>query len=387
MESPVPRNPPAKHDMHQLNHMLEVYGDAVRTFFREQQRSSMVAPLFNLPGRMLLGAYCYYENLPQLLSWLLQYETPEAIGERMRRVGVRPDAISINSLMLGYLNGREQARLTGTAHVDNVEKLALVLDFWARTSSSYRSDGQWLPDQADFTMPILSQHEVARLERLLRPVRSEAWTHKVRRMMAVLELFTFVQNGEARIGLFHHGPYPLDGGDVLVVKQLVGLRQSYYSWIDAQTEMPFFSVARVMRLRGVHIKIGMMGSMITEPRSYDEHVVAEAVLLCDASEGQELEEDTILSLTERGAEAQMTLYRAMAKWEERQRTAYGAELYGCILHSFAPLDRKEEFARRIRATFDETVTRHCDSLRTGATPPVVLDHIARTDGPIYAPIH
>ena len=38
-----------------LNHLLHEYGESVRRFFREQQRSSMVSPLFNIPGRMVLA--------------------------------------------------------------------------------------------------------------------------------------------------------------------------------------------------------------------------------------------------------------------------------------------------------------------------------------------
>ena len=31
----------------------------------------------------------------------------------------------------------------------------------------------------------------------------------VRRLLATLELYTYILNGESRVGVFNHGPYPL----------------------------------------------------------------------------------------------------------------------------------------------------------------------------------
>ena len=51
-----------------VNQSITLFGESVKYFFRDQQRSAMTSPMFNLPGRLVLGSYCYYENLPQLLS-------------------------------------------------------------------------------------------------------------------------------------------------------------------------------------------------------------------------------------------------------------------------------------------------------------------------------
>ena len=47
-----------------VNQSITLFGESVKHFFRDQQRSAMTSPMFNLPGRLVLGSYCYYENLP-----------------------------------------------------------------------------------------------------------------------------------------------------------------------------------------------------------------------------------------------------------------------------------------------------------------------------------
>lgn len=369
----------------QLNHWLCEYGESVRRFFREQQRSSMVSPLFNIPGRMVLGAYCYYENLGRLLRFITSQENPEDIARRMKRPCSLPNAINIHSLMLGYFNGREQSRLLGRPLNDNVEEIAALLDFWARITSFYHEEGAHLPDGAAFRMPVLPRAEVENVAATLRQP-SAAEQHAIRRMMATLELFTFILNGESRIGVFHHGPYLLSNGDALVFKEMVGLQEDFYSWATPDVRLPMPGIARVMRLRGVQVKIVHMGSMTTEPTNYQERVVAEELFACQNGTLRPLLADDFTNITQAAANAQMELYRRMIGWDDRYRVAYGAELYGQILGRFAPLGHQQEFRGLIRESFAQSVEKHADDLAGGKEPPLILQHIASTAGPIYAPV-
>lgn len=369
----------------QLNHGLQEYGESLRRFFREQKRSSMVSPLFNIPGRMVLGAYCYYENLGPLLRFITSYESPESIARRMKRLCSLPNAINIHSLMLGYFNGREQSRLLGRPLNDNIEEIAALLDFWARVTSVYHEEGAHVPDGAEFRMPILPQTAVESLAARLRQP-SAAEQHATRRMMATLELFTFILNGESRIGVFHHGPYLLADGDILVFKEMVGLQEDFYSWATPDVRLPVVGIARVMRLRGVQVKIVHMGSMTTEPSNYQERIVAEDLFACEDGTPRPLLADEVESITRAAANAQMELYRRMISWDDRYRVAYGAELYGQILGRLAPRGHEQEFPAQIRESFAQSVARHADDLVGGNEPPLILQHIASTAGPIYAPV-
>lgn len=375
------------------NALLHLYGESVRNFFRSQQRSSMASPLFNLPGRLLLGSYCYYENLPALLEELSRMTTAAKAGENMRRVGARPNAIHLHSLMLGYFNGREQSLLRGSAlPQDQTEESLRVIEFWENAARASREDRLCLPDQSGWTMPSLRPGAVKELELRLGAPEEFAMRQKLRRMMAILELYTFLLNGEARVGVFHHGPYALENGDVLVVKELTGFRDAYYPWQRQLELLPIDGVVRVRRYRGLEARIVLMGSLTTEPREDAERLAAEQVFALERGILRPLHAEEGAALGARAAESQMKLYGIMMEWSERYRVEYGAELYANLLRLFAEPDgmpapgRQGEFATLVREKFFESRAKHIDDLAGGAEPPLILRHIAETEGPVYTPL-
>jgi hypothetical protein len=370
-------------DRDALNALLHRFGESVRHFFRAQQRSQLLSPLFHLPGRLIVGSYCYYEHAAAVLRRVAERLSPEALAHRARRLGARPNEIHIHSLLLGYLNGREQRRLLGHREDDDPEEMAFLLDFWRRFLSAYRRDGRLLPEESGFTLPVLEEETVATLLPELRPEPEE---RRRRRALATLDLFTFVFNGEARVGIFHHGPYPLSDGTCVLIKEYVGLRDEFYSWADESVWLPVAHLACVMRVRDVAVRIGLFGSLWTEPREYSRHVVASG-LFTTAEEGvrpvtlEELEE-----IAARAADAQMRLYRHFLTWDERRRIAYGAELYGNLLRVFGDCaGLGSDFHREIRERFRESVERHVEDVLAGE-PPLILRHIAETEGAIYSPL-
>ena len=239
--------------------------------------------MFNLPGRMVLGSHCYYENLPQLLAEIRSHAAEEDIGRGMKRLCTRPNYVHLNSLALGFLIGREQARLSGADTADDCARVASVMEFWARVARNYRNDGRLLPDEADFTVPILPAGTVGDLNGRLRNDVPDKLRRQIRRMVATLELYTFILHGEARVGVFHHGPYPLGGGDTLVVKELVGLREDFYPW----AQLEGLPAIRQHRLRDAparctHSKIvSVRFTLTTQPRDYAPSIVAEALFVVE----------------------------------------------------------------------------------------------------------
>jgi hypothetical protein len=371
----------------EVNQSIALFSESVKHFFRDQQRSEMTSPMFNLPGRLVLGSYCYYENLPQLLYEIRNHASEEDIGRSMKHLCTRPNYVHLNSLALGFLVGREQARLTGANVADDDDKVATVMQFWSRVARSYRNDGLLLPDQAGFTVPILQSEAVGDLNGQLKGDAPDKLRRKIHRLLATLELYTFILHGEARVGVFHHGPYPLGGGETLIVKELVGLREDFYPWSQLKARLPYDNIASVMRFRDVRSKIVLFGTLTTEPRDYVPSVVAETLFVVEDGVYRPLPVDEIPDLIQIAADAQLELYRRVIDWDERYRIEYGADLYGYLVKSFADqLGFGETFGRTIRTRFGESVTRHLDDLHSGREHPWVLEHIATTEGPIFSPL-
>ncbi len=376
----------------EVNRSISLFGESVKHFFRDQRRSEMTSPMFNLPGRLVLGSHCYYENLPQLLAEIRNHAGEDDIGRGMKGLCIRPNYVHLNSLALGFLVGREQARLSGANSADDDENVASVMEFWSRASRSYRNDGFALPDEANFTVPILPAETVVDLNDQLPRVAPDRLRREIHRMVATLELYTFILHGEARVGVLHHGPYPInggheEGGDTLVVKELVGLREDFYPWAQLKARLPYDNIACVMRFRDVCSKIVLFGTLTTEPRDYAASIVSEALFVVENGAYRPLPGKEISQLTQLAADAQLELYRRVIDWDERYRIEYGADLYGYLLKSFADrLGFGDAFGHKIRACFGESVERHLDDLYSGREKPAVLQHIATTDGPVFAPL-
>lgn len=369
-----------------LNALLHRFGESVRHFFRAEQRSHLFSPLFHLPGRLIVGSYCYYEHLVPLLRQVARQMPPEALAHRVKRLGARPNEINANSLLLGYLNGREQRRLLGHRVTDDPEEIAFLLDVWARFLSAYRADGRLLPEEGGFALPVLEAQTLEVLLPELHPEPEPARRQRMRRALATLELFAFVFNGEARVGLFHHGPYPRPDGTCALVKELVGLQDDFYSWAEESVRLPVAHVACFLLVKDVEVRIGLFGSLRTEPREYAQNVVACGLFTATGEDVRPLTLEELEEIAAHAAEAQMRLYRHFLTWDDRRRIAYGAELYGNLLRVFGDqAGLGPDFHREIRERFRESTDRHLQAVLAGE-PPAILRHIAETAGEIYSPL-
>jgi hypothetical protein len=367
------------------------YGAAVRDFFHAGQRATLISPLFNVPARLVVGSHCFFEHAPDILRRVSEVAAPEDLGAASRAVGRRPNGVGLNSLALGYLNGREQRRLAGGIAPgaplpdERIEDTATLMDFWRRFGSAYvdHPDG-FLPGETAHRMPILPPESREELLALTRTVISADERVAIRRMMAVTELYTFIQNGEARVGVFNHGPYPLPGGDSLVVKELVGLRDRFLDW-DVEERPHVDAVARVMRLCDVSATVDLFGSLVTDPFEFEDRIVAEEVVTVEDGRLRPLGPDELASVAAEAAGAQVRMYEQAAEWSPDYRVAYGADLYASLLVTFtraARLDLDDEIRARFRATADRVVP----GLRDGVEQPLVLGRLGARDGELYSPV-
>jgi hypothetical protein len=202
-------------------------------------------------------------------------------------------------------------------------------------------------------------------------------------MMAVTQLYTFIQNGESRVGSFAHGPYPLEDGSSLLVKELVGLRDRFID-LGIEERPHLDTIVRLMRVRGVAARFDLFGSMSTEPFELEDAIEADAVLTVEDGATRPLAPEEVERLTESAATAQVRAYERAAEWSTDQRIAYGADLYASLIlpiTAAAGLDLTDE----VRARFRETAARVVPGLRDGAERPLILAHIGSDAPEVYSP--
>jgi hypothetical protein len=366
---------------------IDRYGLDVRAFFLADRRAALISPLFNVPGRLVLGSHCYVDHAPWVLGRTLERTEPEELGRRMRGLCRRPNYVSLNALMLGYLNGREQRRLLAGLTPDEPlpgeagADVGLVVEAWRRIGNAYAEDGALLPSERGPGLRVLDPDAAAAAAALARRSDAEA-RRRIGRAMAIVELYTFILNGEARVGAFHHGPYELGGGEALLVRELVGLDDRFLPW-DLPARPPVPNVARVMRVRGLEARVDLFGSLVTDPVEYADRIVAEAVLTVEDGVPRRLPVDELEAVAEAAGTAQVAMYEQAVGWSAERQVAYGADLYASLIAGFPRLAGLD-LDREIRERFAATAERVVPGLASGREPPLVLGRLGASDGRLYS---
>jgi hypothetical protein len=372
-------------DTFSLPEQIRRYSRDLRDFFDGAgQRASLISPLFNTPGRLVCGSHCYWEHLPGIVRQITARTPAREIGAEMKAVAQLPNLMTLNAFMIGYFCGREQVRLLAGLGPDEplaserVEDTEAVVRFWHDVVDVYTEDGL-VPHENDHQVRILPDAAVADLAGALRdPADDER--RAIRRAMAVIELYTFILNGEARIGVFHHGPYPLPGGDVLVVKELVNLRSDYINW-SLERVPAYDSVARVMRLRDVTIKIDGYGTGYWEPFEYEPAIVAEHLLARRDGVLSELATEDLVAAADAAADAQVVMYEQASHWDPVYRVGYGADMYASIadpMARFVGLDLRDQ----INESFHATAARVAPLLQSGEEPLLIIQRLGEAGGDV-----
>lgn len=306
---------------------------AIRQFMAE--RSTVIeTTLFDLPTKIVLGQYCGYDVLPLVTAELERRVLADELGRRRRAPGVNL-ALGLCGFLWIYLFGRLQRYLEAgwpdkEVDLGDHEQAASVITYWEGVARAYRGDGSLVAGQTrtDGVIRCLDEADVARLSEaaLARgPVEDAA---VVRKALAQMELYCFLVHGEQRDGIFNHGPYPLEDGSQMVLKELTDLQNPFMPWVTPERRLSTSLVVVPIVLRGIEAWFDMYGTLYTEPEDYFPYVTGIEILA-----GPELEPITMAELDGIGRQAhevQKAVFREMAAWDERYKLLHAATQYANV---------------------------------------------------------
>jgi hypothetical protein len=376
-----------------VNELIRLFGENQKREMRAEKRETMRSVLFDLPRRSSLGWQCLHDNQGPFLRELAAHTAPEELGRRMRVPGSRPYALQPFILVCTHLGHRQQRMLDlGLRPGDpfpeeRPEELAFLMDFWARLQGAYRSDDELLPGEAGGALPILDDEQVRDLEQRCRPVDEDRYV-AIRRMAATLELFGFMLHGEQRDGIFGHGPYELDGGRVLWLREFNDLRNDYLPWADTRVRNALDNVIVAYVGRDVAVTCDMFGSSRVEPHDPTDRLEGVAVLTNEGGTLRDLSDDEIEAMQHSAADGQEELFMKAVEWDDAYKISYGGPLFANHLKPFFDLARMpgaDDAARRLMAACDATAQRHVDEL-LGADVPSFWRHVGTTEDDLYWPM-
>lgn len=308
------------------------------------ERTALESALIPVVAYILVSAAeCWYRH-PEMVEAIDAAMPAEQIGLAGRRPGSRVNAVHLWSQANIYLTGRKlmvQLSQLGLVPgvVDDPRRTHTVLDFWRRAASAYRGgDGTLQAWDAGGVNTPYGGDVVAELLGGAAPVAGGEERTRITRFLATLYNYLFLLYFDTRVGTGDTGPYRLDDGRTLLVRDFYWLSESEFPWSYVAKDVPYHNLTAALVLEpGVEVRCNDWGTSITTPEDYAPHVSGFGLFTNDTPDRSlrsvDLAEiDDLVPVVRR---AQAEHYRNVAAMSRREKIDAGAYVYFSFLKPFA----------------------------------------------------
>ena len=262
---------------------------------------------------------------------------PRKIGPKCKTIGSVLNGLAFQSMAMLYLHGRGQCihDWGGPEHEpeEKREDTKFILDFFRNLNPNYRNDGLLLVDQSeDKNMRILGKDLVESLgSEMFKPIPEQI--KKFKRISALITNYNFLDKCECRMGSFENGPYELDTGAILLLKE--------FQFILNQVRgSPIPNLILGYQLKDMKsLKFNDWGTVFADPPDYSDHITALGMWTHQVLPPVNMEYPNKLgtnkpisfeTLDKVGTYAQKALeelYRKVVTWDYERRCLSGVRVY------------------------------------------------------------
>ena len=312
-----------------ITHISDVFD------YQIQKRGLLESQLFPVTAYICVSFYNSYDFLYDIIKKVSKKTTPERMGKESRKILSELHALSIIYIPLYYMEGRmgEIHRNGGDSKSESEEKrkqTMFLLDFWKHLASSYFPGGKLFvyPDSNGKNM-ALNQQDIDWTLKQIKDVSKEE-ARKVRRTMANIENFSFLDECEARAKLHDHGPYKINNDEVLVFREISHLydgEKPHFPWSETKAKAPYTNIAFVYKLKNVKASFDNFATMSTEPVTWGDNISGVALMTREGDDVIPLDFDVLDKFNDYATKAQRELYIKFSKWDKKQRLLAGAFAY------------------------------------------------------------
>ena len=292
----------------EANELIAYHAEVSRAMTAE--RTALESQLIPVSAYILISAVEAWYRWPDMLATIATARPPEEIGADGRRPGMRVNAVHLWSLANIYLLGRKLLMSFDMAD-DTTDRTWSILDFWRRAAGAYRGDGHLQAWDAGFVLRPYKADTVADLVEGAGGVDDERRT-LVKRLNATLVSYLFLLYFDTRVGTGDSGPYPLDDGRLLLVRDFYQLGESDFPWSAVARDMPHQNLTAALVLDGVNVRVNDWGTSLTDPEDYLDHLVAFGLYTTDGGGLRPVALDELDDLTAAVRGAQARHYRQVA---------------------------------------------------------------------------
>ena len=326
-------------DIQEANELLTEINDIFE--YHITHRGLLESKIFPVTAYICVSFYNSYDMLYDILKKVSDKTTPEEMGKKSRKILSELQTLTINYIPLYYLEGRmgEIFRQGSDAKAESEEKrkeTLFIIDFWKRLAGSYYQNGKLfaadineLNEHGGAANIVLDQSDIDWSTEQIRNVSKEEAT-KLRKTMANLEVFSFLDECEARAKLCDHGPYRINNEEVLVFREISHLydgNQPHFPWSETEAKAPYNNIAFAFRLKNVKAVVDNFATMTTEPILWGDNITGAALFTHDGDKVKPIDFNLLDPFFEYATKAQKELYVKFTKWDKKQRLIAGAYAY------------------------------------------------------------
>jgi hypothetical protein len=300
------------------------------------ERTSLESRLIPVSAYILVACCEAFHRYPEMTKAIDAAKPAEEIGRAGRRPGVQVNPVYLWSVANFYLVGRKFLTLFQLAE-DAVEPTVQVLDFWERAALAFRGDGHRQAWDAGFVVRSYEDDVIATLTGGAAPVGDDL--DRIKRFNATLMNYLFLLYFDTRVGTGDSGPYPLEDGTTLLVRDFYRMSQSDFWWSDVAADVPYHNLTAALVLRDVKVKVNDWGTSITDPEDYLDRLERFGLFTTDTADGSltPVPLDEIDGIVTEVRKAQARHYRNIAAMDRDEKIRCGAYVYFTFLRPFAEM--------------------------------------------------
>ena len=331
---------PARRD--QVNRWLATINPITRQLVAERTGySSQLIPVTPYVMVSCVEAFLRYPDAVAIITAAME---PEEIGVAARRPGCQANSVFLWGVANFFLIGRNVLRAVDPSVDDApnaLDRAHTVLDFWARTSRAYRGGDHLHAAEVGDRLDVFDEDTVSALVAEATTV-DDGRRDRIRRANATIINHLFLLYFDTRVGHGDTGPYRLDDGRTVIIRDYFRLAESDLAWSSVAAAVPHGSLTAVLVLDpGVEVRITDFGTTVSTPEDYLDHLSGFALFTSDGvGPGQPpvpVSDDEMDAVASAARAAQRRHYRDIVAMDRDQRIACGAYVYLTFLRPFAEL--------------------------------------------------
>lgn len=299
------------------------------------ERTALGSQLIPVSAYILVACAEAFFRYPAMIREIDAAMPAERIGEAGHRPGSNINLVYLWSIANFWLLGRK-ALTQFDPSLDDPEAAFTVLDFWERAARSFhRGRALQAADVGGQVRPY-GPEVVSELLAGVQAVDADGRA-AVKRFNATLYNYLFLLYFDTRVGVGDTGPYPLEDGRTLLVRDFYRLGESDFWWSEVARDVPYHYLTAAIVLDDVRLSVTDFGSSVTEPEDYLDHMSGFGLFTTDGPDRTlrpvPLTELDPLVTTVRAVQARH--YRNVVGMTRDQKIRCGAYVYFTFLRPFA----------------------------------------------------